>query len=337
MSEFQFSNQEMSPGLKKIFKNIRSIITVVVLVIIAWSGFFQVGPEEAGVIVRFGKYTKTVMPGLNFKIPFIEQVYKVPVERQQKLEFGFRTTEANVRSQYTKSGTQDESLMLTGDLNLADVEWVVQYRINDPYKFLFKVRNPQSTLRDISEGAVRQIVGDRTVNEVLTVGRTEIASSVQQLIQELSNSYELGVKIDQVVLQDVNPPDPVKAAFNAVNEAQQEKETLINKAKSEYNKVIPRAKGQAEETIQKAEGYAVERVNNAQGQVARFNELYSEYIKAPEVTRQRIYLETMQEVLPRLGNKIITDQDGNNVLPLLQMQMDNVKKLNAPASAEGDK
>ncbi|WP_016777662.1 FtsH protease activity modulator HflK [Anaerophaga thermohalophila] len=337
MSEFQFSNQEMSPGLKKIFKNIRSIITVVVLLIIAWSGFFQVGPEEAGVIVRFGKYTKTVMPGLNFKIPFIEQVYKVPVERQQKLEFGFRTTEANVRSQYTKSGTQDESLMLTGDLNLADVEWVVQYRINDPYKFLFKVRNPQSTLRDISEGAVRQIVGDRTVNEVLTVGRTEIASSVQQLIQELSNSYELGVKIDQVVLQDVNPPDPVKAAFNAVNEAQQEKETLINKAKSEYNKVIPRAKGQAEETIQKAEGYAVERVNNAEGQVARFNELYSEYIKAPDVTRQRIYLETMQEVLPRLGNKIITDQDGNNVLPLLQMQMDNVKKLNAPASAEGDK
>jgi membrane protease subunit HflK len=192
-------------------------------------------------------------------------------------------------------------------------------------------------LRDISEGAVRQIVGDRTVNEVLTVGRTEIASSVQQLIQELSNSYQLGVKIDQVVLQDVNPPDPVKAAFNAVNEAQQEKETLINKAKSEYNKVIPRAKGQAEETIQKAEGYAVERVNNAEGQVARFNELYSEYIKAPDVTRQRIYLETMQEVLPRLGNKIITDQDGNNVLPLLQMQMDNVKKLNVPASAEGDK
>ncbi|MBZ4677277.1 MAG: protease FtsH subunit HflK [Anaerophaga sp.] len=337
MSEIQFSNQEMSPGLKKILKNIRSIITVIVLLIIAWSGFFQVGPEEAGVIVRFGKYTKTVMPGLNFKIPFIEQVYKVPVERQQKLEFGFRTTEANVRSQYTKSGTRDESLMLTGDLNLADVEWVVQYRVNDPYKYLFKVRNPQSTLRDISESSVRQIVGDRTVNEVLTVGRTEIASSVQQLIQELSNSYELGVKIDQVVLQDVNPPDPVKAAFNAVNEAQQEKETLINQAKSEYNKVIPKAKGQAEETIQKAEGYAVERVNNAQGQVARFNELYSEYIKAPDVTRQRIYLETMQEVLPRLGNKIITDKDGNNVLPLLQMQMDNVKTLNPSAAAEGDK
>jgi membrane protease subunit HflK len=224
--------------------------------------------------------------------------------------------------------------MLTGDLNLADVEWVVQYRINDPYKFLFKVRNPESTLRDVSEGAVRQIVGDRTVNEVLTVGRTEIASSVQQLIQELANNYELGVKIDQVVLQDVNPPDPVKAAFNAVNEAQQEKETLINQAKSGYNKVIPKAKGQAEETIQKAEGYAVERVNNSKGEVARFNELYSEYVRAPEVTRQRLYLETLQKVLPRLGNKIITDQEGNNVLPLLQMQMNSGKKVNTTGGSQ---
>ncbi|MGQ1891854.1 FtsH protease activity modulator HflK [Thermophagus sp. OGC60D27] len=336
MSELNFSNQEMSPVLKKIIKNIRTIVVVLFALILVWSGFFQVGPEEAGVVVRFGKYTKTVMPGLNFKIPFIEQVYKVPVERQQKLEFGFRTTSSSIRSQYTtQGGARNESLMLTGDLNLAEVEWVVQYRINDPFKFLFKVRNPESTLRDISEGAVRQIVGDRTVNEVLTVGRTEIASSVEQLIQELANNYELGVKIDQVVLQDVNPPDPVKAAFNAVNEAQQEKETLINKAKSEYNKVIPKAKGQAEETLRKAEGYAVERVNNAKGEVARFNELYSEFVKAPEVTRQRIYLETMQKVLPRLGNKIITDQEGNNVLPLLQMQLDNVKEVNL--SSSGDK
>jgi membrane protease subunit HflK len=334
MSEYQFSGQEMSPALKKIFQNIKAIVAVVIVLLVGWSGFFQVGPEEAGVIVRFGKYTKTVMPGLNFKVPFIEQVYKVPVERQQKLEFGFRTASANVRSEYTKRGTQDESLMLTGDLNLADVEWVVQYRINDPYKFLFKVRNPESTLRDVSEGAVRQIVGDRTVNEVLTVGRTEIASSVQQLIQELANNYELGVKVDQVVLQDVNPPDPVKAAFNAVNEAQQEKETLINQAKSEYNKVIPKAKGQAEETIQKAEGYAVERVNNAKGEVARFNELYTEYVRAPEVTRQRLYLETLQKVLPRLGNKIITDQEGNNVLPLLQMQMNNGKKVNSSGGSQ---
>jgi membrane protease subunit HflK len=334
MSENQFSNQEMPPVLQKIFQNLKTVITVVIVLIVAWSGFFQVGPEEAGVITRFGKYTKTVMPGLNFKIPFIEHVYKVPVERQQKLEFGFRTTSVNVRSQYTKSGTNDESLMLTGDLNLADVEWVVQFRVNEPYKYLFKVRNPESTLRDISEGTVRQIVGDRTVNEVLTVGRAEIASSVQQQMQNLCNDYELGLKIEQVVLQDVNPPDPVKDAFNAVNQAQQEKETLINQAKSEYNKVIPRAKGQAEETIQQAEGYAVERTNNALGQVARFNELYSEYIKAPEVTQQRIYLETLQEVLPRLGNKVITDQEGSNVLPLLQMQMDNIKNIDKSGQSQ---
>ncbi|MDZ7846468.1 MAG: FtsH protease activity modulator HflK [Owenweeksia sp.] len=185
------------------------------------------------------------------KIPLAENVDKVPVERQQKQEFGFRTTSADVKSQYRKSGYEDESLMLTGDLNLADVEWVVQYRVDEPYKFLFKVRNPESTLRDVSEAAMRQIVGDRTVNEVITVGRTEIALKVKDLVQELCKEYDLGLKIDQVVLQDVNPPDPVKDAFNAVNEAQQEKETLINQAKSDYNKVIPRAKGRPKKPSRK--------------------------------------------------------------------------------------
>ncbi|HPR72926.1 MAG TPA: FtsH protease activity modulator HflK, partial [Bacteroidales bacterium] len=218
-------------------------------------------------------------------------------------------------------GTADESLMLTGDLNLADVEWVVQYRIEDPYLFLFKVRSPVTTLRDISEASMRQIVGDRTVNEVLTVGRSEIANKVHLQMQELCSEYSLGIKIEQVVLQDVNPPDPVKDAFNAVNQAQQEKETLINQARSEYNKVIPRAEGQAEETIQKAEGYATERVNNALGEATRFTALYKEYIKAPEVTKRRLYLETMTDVIPRLGNKIITDEEGGNVLPLLQLQL----------------
>ncbi len=325
MSNYQYQGSEIPPIMQKILNNLRSILGGLLVIILLWSGFFQVEPEEAGVITRFGKYSKTVMPGLNFKMPFLESVYKVPVERQQKLEFGFRSTRVNIRSDYTKSGTQDESLMLTGDLNLADVEWVVQYRVNDPYKYLFKARQPEATLRDISEGSVRQIVGDRTVNEVLTVGRTEIANSVEQLIQKLCDDYSLGLKIDQVVLQDVNPPDAVKAAFNAVNEAQQEKETLINQAKSEYNKVIPKAQGQAQETIQKAEGYATERVNNAMGEVARFNELYTEYVKAPEVTRRRIYLETLQQVLPKLGTKIITDEKGNNVLPLLQMQMQKTK------------
>lgn len=326
----QHNEFEIPPGFRNMtrtaIQNKKPIIIGIILLIILFSAFFQIKPEELGVVTRYGKYSRTVEPGLNLKIPFVERVYKVPVERQQKLEFGFRTTgTASNQSSYTKTNTKAESLMLTGDLNLADVEWVVQYRINNPYNFLFKVRDPENSLRDISEASMRRVVGDRTVNEVLTVGRTEVASSAQSMMQRLSDEYSLGVKIEQVVLQDVNPPDEVKAAFNAVNQAQQEKETLINEAKSAYNKVIPKARGQALETIQKAEGYALERVNNAQGEVARFTDLYTEYIKAPEVTRRRIYLETMNKVLPLLGNKIITDKNGNNVLPLLQMQMQNIK------------
>ena len=329
MQNNQFDGFEVPDSVVNLFRwagrNIKLVLAGILLLIIIFGAFFQIKPEELGVVTRYGKFSRTVEPGLNFKIPLIETIYKVPVERQQKLEFGFRTTSTRSQSTYTKTDTKGESLMLTGDLNLADVEWVVQYRVEDPYKFLFKVRDPEKSLRDISEASMRQVVGDRTVNEVLTVGRTEVASSAQAMIQRLSNEYSLGVKIDQVVLQDVNPPDQVKAAFNAVNQAQQEKETLINEAKSAYNKVIPKASGQALETVQKAEGYALERVNNAQGEVARFNDLYDEYIKAPDVTRRRIYLETMNKVLPKLGNKIITDKNGSNVLPLLQMQMQNQK------------
>jgi len=319
----------LPPELGKILKYWRPIATLLVLVLILLSSIFQISTEEVGVITRFGKYVRQVEPGLNLKIPFAEDVYKVPVERQQKLEFGFRTARAGIDTQSNKSSsTKDESLMLTGDLNLAEVQWVVQYRVDNAYKNLFKVRNPQSTLRIISEAAMRQIVGDRTVNEVLTVGRTEIASKLEELIQQICREYSMGIKIEQVVLQDVNPPEPVKAAFNAVNEAQQEKETLINQAKSEYNKVIPKARGQAEETIQQAKGYAAERVNNADGEAARFTALYNEFIKAPEVTKRRIYLETMSNVIPKIGNVVITDQKGNNVLPLLQMQMNKKTENN---------
>lgn len=310
-----------SPVLQKMVKH-RKIIIVGFLALLAFfTAFFQVEPEEVGVITRFGKYVRQVEPGLNMKMPFVEQIYKVPVERQQKLEFGFRTTQSGGSKQYNRAGTGNESLMLTGDLNLADVEWVVQYRIDNAYNYLFKVRNPGNTLRDVSEAALRQIIGDRTVNEVLTVGRTEIATKMEELVNQICKEYSLGIKIDQIVLQDVNPPEPVKAAFNAVNQAQQERETLINQAKSEYNKVIPKASGQAEETIQQAEGFATERVNIALGEVARFNAIYKEYVKAPEVTKRRIYLETMGSVLPKLGSKIIIDEKGNNVLPLLQMQL----------------
>lgn len=284
-----------------------------------FSTTFTIGPEQVGIILRFGEYKRTVNPGLNFKIPFgVEEVYKIPVERQLKAEFGFRTTKAGINSEFSQEN--DESLMLTGDLNIANVEWVVQYRINDPYKYMFKVKNPDETLRFMSEASMRQIVGDRTVNEVLTVGRQEIASSVQTLLQKLCSDYETGIKIEQIVLQDVNPPDPVKPSFNGVNAAQQEKERMINEALSNFNKVVPKAKGQAQETIQSAEGYALDRVNRAKGDVAKFNSLYNEYVKAPEVTKQRIYLETMEVVLPKIGNKIITGDKNSNLLPLLQIQ-----------------
>jgi membrane protease subunit HflK len=285
MDNQEINSLEIQQLVKKYYK---PVITVIVLLIVVFGSFFQVATEEEGVVTRFGKHVRTVSPGLKMKIPFMEKVYKVPVERQKKQEFGFRTQQAGIRTQYSRTGsvTEDEAIMLTGDLNLANVQWVVQYRVSDPYNYLFKVRNPDNTLRDLSEAITRQIVGDRTVNEVLTVGRAEIASEVKVLLQEVAREYSLGIEIAQVVLQDINPPESVKQAFNAVNEAQQERETLINEAKSEYNKVIPRARGQAQETIQKAEGYATQRVNNAQGEVARFNALYDEYITALDVIKR---------------------------------------------------
>jgi membrane protease subunit HflK len=284
------------------------------------TAFYTVGPEEVGIILRLGKYVRSSEPGLHVKIPFtVERVIKVPVQRQLKQEFGFRTVRAGVRTEYSSRGTSGESNMLTGDLNAAVVEWVVQYRIVEPYKYLFRVRNVQNTFRDMSEAVMRRVVGDRTVNEVLTIGRQEIADQVLQHLQELCDQYETGINVDQVVLQDVNPPDPVKPSFNEVNEAQQEKERLINQAQSEYNKVIPRARGEAEQTIRQAEGYALDRVNRARGDSARFVAFYDAYRMAPEVTRKRIYLETMNEILPKVKQKVIVDSDLKSVLPLLNL------------------
>lgn len=332
MANTNFS-MNIPPQFRKLGSNFRYIILGALALIIIFTSFFTVQPEEVGVVTRFGAFTRIANPGLHFKMPFIEKVERVPVQRQLKTEFGYRTTEAGINSTYQKEGYQGESLMLTGDLNLADVEWVVQYRIDDPYNFLFKIRNPEQTLRDISEASMRQIVGDRTVNEVLTVGRAEVSIEAQQLIQSLADEYESGIKIEQVVLQDINPPNPVKPSFNAVNEAQQQRETLINQAKSEYNKVIPRARGEAQQTIQQAEGFALDRVNRAEGDAARFNALYAEYIKAPEVTKRRIYLETLEAILPNISNKIVTDEQGNNVLPLLQMQMNGTNVVKPKSNA----
>ncbi|MDH3975738.1 MAG: FtsH protease activity modulator HflK [Deltaproteobacteria bacterium] len=296
------------------------------IIVSIYTAAFTVGPEEVAVVLRFGKYTRSVDPGLNFKLPFgMETVEKVPVERQLKLEFGFRTAEAGVRTRYETKNLKNESLMLTGDLNAAEVQWIVQFRIKDPYKFLFKVRNATKTFRDMNEAVMREVIGDRTVDEVLTIGRQEIASVVEVRLQELADQYEMGMKVEQVVLQDVNPPEPVKPAFNEVNEAEQERDKLINQAKSEYNKVVPRAKGEAEQTIQEAEGYALERVNKAKGEASKFNAVFKEYMKAREVTRQRIYLETMNESLQKVGKKLITDDKATGILPLFQFDKGGVK------------
>ncbi len=307
-------------------KNIKMILVGAIVFIGLVTSVKTIGPEQEGVVLFLGKYNRTLNPGLNFIVPFgLEKMYKIPVQRQLKQEFGFRTVDAGVRTRYAKDAYRDESMMLTGDLNLADVEWVIQYRIVNSYNYLFRVRDAEDALHDMSEAAMRKIVGDRTVNEVLTVGRQEVASSMEVLLQQMCNDYENGIRIDQVVLQDVNPPDPVKPSFNAVNEAQQERETLINRAESEYNRVIPRARGEALETIQLAEAYALNRVNRATGEADRFNSFYAEYIRAPEVTKTRIYYETMERVLPKLGNKVIIDEDGTNVLPLLNL--DGVRQL----------
>jgi modulator of FtsH protease HflK len=321
MAKQQFSGANIPPEILALRKHISKIIVGVIVLIVAFTSIHTVGPEEEGVVLKLGKYDRTVMPGLNFILPLgVEKMHKIPVQRQLKEEFGFRTLESGTRTTYAKSQYVDESLMLTGDLNMADVEWVIQYRISDSYQYLFRVRNAQKTLRDMTEAVMRKVVGDRTVNEVLTVGRQEVATTVETMLQQLCDEYENGIRIDQVVLQDVNPPDLVKASFNEVNQAQQERATLINQAESEYNRIIPRASGEAREVIQRAEGYALNRVNRAQGEVSRFNDLYTEYINAPEVTKKRLYLETMERVIPNIGQKIVVDDNGNNVLPLLQMQ-----------------
>ncbi|MCL5271700.1 MAG: FtsH protease activity modulator HflK [bacterium] len=298
---------------------------ILVLLVVVFSAFYTVDPEEVGVVLRLGKYHVTAQPGLHFKLPLgIDRVTYVPILRQEKEEFGFRTHETGVRTEYVDPGEKPEllleSLMVTGDLNSAMVEWIVQYRIKEPRDFLFNVMDPVETLRYVSESVMREVVGDHTVDEVLTVGRTQIATMVEQKLQQVVNEYKVGIQIERVVLQDVNPPDPVKASFNDVNQAQQERERMINEARSEYNKVVPRAKGEAEQTISEAEGYAIRRVNEAEGDATRFNAILAEYLKAPDVTRRRLYLETMGEVIPRLGHKYIIDENSRGVLPLMQLE-----------------
>jgi membrane protease subunit HflK len=299
------------------------------VLLMLWTTLYQVQPEEVGVVVRLGRYVRTTEPGLRAKIPFVEQVFKIPVQRQLKEEFGFRTTEAAVRSSFSRADFNTEAVMLTGDLNVAVVEWIVQYRVADPYLYLFKVRNVTDTFRAMNEAIMRQVVGDRTVTEVLTVGRQAIETRVEELLRELTRQYEMGITIEQVVLQDVNPPDSVKPSWDEVNQAQQQRDRMINEARAEYNKVIPRAKGEAQQAVLEAEGYGLNRVNRAQGESARFRSIQDAYRKAPDVTRRRLYLETMERVVPRMGGKLFVDPDARGIVPFLSL--DGLKAATAPA------
>jgi modulator of FtsH protease HflK len=302
----------------------RIIVRVIVLAIAAiflFTTWFTIEPEEAGVVLRFGRVVRQVPSGLHMKLPYpLETVLKVPIERQLKEEFGFRTQEAAVRSTYSDEDLSAESLMLTGDLNVAVVEWTAQFRVRDPYKYLFKVRNVRQTFRDMNETVMREVIGDRSVNEVLTVGRQEIAAEAEQRLQALCDEYETGIKIEQVVLQDVNPPEAVKPSFNEVNQAQQEREKLINQARADYNQIIPRAKGQAQQTLEQAQGFATDRVNRARGDADLFIQVHAAYQRAPEVTRRRMYLETMSKIYPKVKRKIVLDDSLKGVLPLLSLQ-----------------
>ena len=311
--------REMSDLRKYILPSVAGFLVLMFI----FSGLYAVGPDEVGVIRRFGKYVRTTNPGLHFKIPMgIEKVNNVKVRYIYKEEFGFRTLRAGIKSQYSPKEYFDESLMLTGDLNVLVVEWIVQFKVKDPVRFLFNVRNQRETIRSISEAVMRRVVGDNSVSEALTIRRVETNQEVQDKLQDILDSYESGIQIVTVKLQDVNPSDEVKPSFNAVNEAKQEKEKMINQAWEAYNKAIPAAKGQAQKTISESEGYALKRINTAKGDATRFIATWEAYKEAKEVTRRRLYLEAMNEILPRSGQKYIIDSSTHNILPLLKLNKD---------------
>jgi membrane protease subunit HflK len=292
--------------------------------------WFQVDSDSVGVVTRFGRLVRIEQPGLHFKWPLgFESVTSVATRHVHKMEFGFRTAAVGARTRYEDRSFAEESLMLTGDLNSAEVEWIVQYRISDPEKYLFRVSDRENTLRDLSRAVMSSVVGDHSVLEVLTEGRREVNAEVQAQLQELVDLYEMGLDIETVQLQNVDPPAPVRASFNDVNQAEQERERTVNEAWQEYNKTVPRAQGEAERVKQEAEGYAIDRVNRAKGETGRFLALLAEYEKAPAVTRRRLWLEAMADVLPRLSHKVVVDDELRSLLPLLPLPAPG------PGAAEG--
>ncbi|MGB0453150.1 MAG: FtsH protease activity modulator HflK [Bacteriovoracaceae bacterium] len=309
--------------MKTNLKATGATIALILVAIMAYSSFYTVEPDEQAVVIRLGKYHTTNGSGLHFKMPFnLDKVIKVKVTRVLQEEFGFRTLSTrSQRTKYSNRDYNDESLMLTGDLNVADVEWVVQYRISNPFNYLFKTKERTKNIRDVSESIMRRVVGDRSVSEVLTYGRVEIETQAKELVQEVLDKYEMGIRIQSVKLQDVNPPEVVKDSFNEVNEAKQEQEKAINQAEKGYNSIIPEARGKAQKQIQEAQAYSTALVNRSLGDAEKFTAILKEYRKAPSITRKRIYIETMEEVFTKINDITIVDPKVKGLLPIYQNQI----------------
>ncbi len=312
----------MPSGLQiKPLRLILGVIGTLGLVVTVFSllfGFSSIPTNSVGVKLRFGAYSKTVEPGLAYAIPYVDEIIVVPTQRLLKLEFGFATRSSTNEFQGDDS-PEDTETMITGDLNTALVPWVVQYRITDPKAYLFGAREPEQTLRDVSESVMREVIGDRTVDEVLTIGRHDIETASLERLATLSAEYGLGLQIQQVQLSTVRPPPVVQAAFNEVNQAQQEKQTAINQAWAVYNDAVPNARGQAKGREKQAEAYAFRRINQAKGEAEKFTLLLTEYTKAPEVTRRRLYLEAMEAIMPSLSKKVIVDDSIKGILQTLPL------------------
>ena len=335
MTEWDQTPGKTMPSWESVFEEMRMkfgrfkggpviIIVAIAIVTIFWTAWFTVQPEETGIVQRFGKVMRSAGPGLHFKLPFgVEKVRLLPTARVLKEEFGFRTvaTVPGEKTRYDPSGSyKDESLMLTGDLNVIDVQWIVQYRIEDPVRFLFQVRNTTKTIRDTTEAIMRRAVGNRLGSDVLTTGRVAVASEAKTEIQKVLTDYESGVRLVTVELQDVTPPDTVKPAFNEVNESRQDKERTINKAQEQANREIPKARGVATQSISEAEGYALERINRAEGETNRYEAILGEYLDAPQVTRRRLYLEAMTGFLAEMKALYIVDKDQKAMVPWLPLE-----------------
>jgi membrane protease subunit HflK len=294
-------------------------VPIVLVLAVGSTSFYTVDTDEEGVVQRFGKYVRTTGPGLHLKLPLvIERVSTPQVTRIFKEEFGFRTIKAGVQTRYGQR-PMEEFLMLCGDLSVAEVEWIVQYKIKDAREYLFNVRKPEKVLRDVAESVMRSVVGDSSVDEVLTSRRQEINVAVTERMQRLLDTYTVGLHVESVLLQDVNPPEKVQPAFNEVNAAQQDKERLVNEALEEYNKIIPKARGQALQMVEQAEAYAIDRTNTAIGDASRFTEIWKEYDQSKDVTRRRLYLEGLSKVLPNLEKKYIIDENVKGLLPLMNV------------------